>query len=379
VDADVRDLVAHIHSAPGKVVVAATGGGATAIGWLLAVPGGSRTILEAIVPYAQSSLMDFLGRAPANYCSVPTTREMAIRARERAMFLAPGEQVAGIGCTAGLRSDRPKRGEHRVHVAAATEAGSIVQSITLAKEQRSREGEEEVVSRLLLNTLAEAFHIDSRLSLPLLPGEAVTRDTLPGGLLARLLAGKVPAVCVEPDGRLRTDGPAPSVLLSGSFNPLHEGHLRMALVAARLTGKPAAFELSVANADKPPLLEGEVRKRLGQFAWKAPLWLTCAPTFVEKARLFPGVVFVVGVDTAVRIVQPRFYGDSVERMCAALDELRRAGAKFLVAGRLIDGKFLSLEQVEIPEACRDLFASISADSFRLDISSTQLRAQVQPG
>ena len=39
----------------------------------------------------------------------------------------------------------------------------------------------------------------------------------------------------------------------------------------------------------------EVRRRLAQCTWRAPLWLTRAPTFAEKALLFPGVVFVVGM------------------------------------------------------------------------------------
>jgi hypothetical protein len=324
------------------------------------------------VPYAQKALADFLGREPASYCSPAVTRELAVRSRERAAFLAPGECGVGIGCTASLRSDRPKRGEHRVHVAAATESEIVVQSLTLAKEQRDREGEESVVARLLLNTLAEAFQVSFRVSLPLLAGEEVTRESHGTGLLARFLAGEVPAVCREPDGRLRANGAKPLLLLAGSFNPLHAGHLRLAKVASRLVGKLFAFEMSVVNADKPALTEGEVRRRMEQFDWLAPLWLTRSPTFTEKAGLFPGVTFVVGVDTAVRIVQPRFYG-SEEAMRAALCEMRQSGTRFLVAGRLVEGNFVPLEESKIPEEFIDLFTGISGEMFRMDISSTQLR------
>jgi hypothetical protein len=135
-----------------------------------------------------------------------------------------------------------------------------------------------------------------------------------------------------------------------------------------------AFELSVINADKPPLGEDEVRRRVAQFAWKGPLWLTRAPTFAEKARLFPEVVFVVGTDTAARIVQARFYGDSVEAMGRALADLRDRGCRFLVAGRVDgQGRFVGLEELAIPEGYGDLFEGLAEREFRRDVSSTQLR------
>ena len=121
---------------------------------------------------------------------------------------------------------------------------------------------------------------------------------------------------------MRPDAPKPSLLLPGSFNPLHAGHLGLAKIASEFAGAPAAFDLSVLNADKPPLADEEVRRRLDQFAWRAPVWLTRAPTYAEKAELFPGCVFVVGADTAARVVQPRFYQDSEGRMAGALDHLR---------------------------------------------------------
>jgi hypothetical protein len=149
----------------------------------------------------------------------------------------------------------------------------------------------------------------------------------------------------------------------------------LAEVGGRLTGTGADFELSVTNVDKPPLGEEEVRRRLAQFAQRAPVWLVRAPTFVEKARLFPGVTFVVGADTAERVVAPRYYRASAEEMSWALDEIRRQGCRFLVAGRATaDGRFTELHHLDVPAAHRELFVAIPADAFRVDLSSTALRS-----
>jgi hypothetical protein len=279
-----------------------------------------------------------------------------------------------------LRSDRPKRGDHRFHLSVCTDEQTTTYSLTLTKEARDREGEETVLDLVLLNALAEAFGVADRLPVPLLPGEEVRTETHPaGGALAALSDGRVAALCAEVDGRLRVDAPRPAVLLPGSFNPVHAGHWSLAAVAARLVGAPTAFELAVVNADKPPLAGEEVRRRMVQFAWRAPLWLTRAPTFADKARLFPGAVFVVGADTAERIVQPRFYGHSEARLAEALALLRDRGCRFLVAGRMNqDGSFVCLEDLQVPAAYRDLFTAIPASAFRVDLSSTQLRLTEEP-
>src|SRR5207245_755539 len=60
-------------------------------------------------------------------------------------------------------------------------------------------------------------------------------------------------VCREPDGTPRVGDPRPAVLLPGSFNPLHLGHTTLADIAAKRLGSPVAFELSIANVDKPEL------------------------------------------------------------------------------------------------------------------------------
>jgi hypothetical protein len=368
-------LVAALHQAPFRYAMALTGGGSMAAGYLLSVPGGSRTVLEVRVPYDEPALVEYIGRRPASFCSVPTAHDMAARAWQRAIWLDAGSPTAGVACTASLRSDRSKRGEHRVHIAVRTATLAGAWSLTLAKEQRERPGEEDLVDRLLLNAMAEGFGLSERVAVPLLGGEEIQCNvSRPTDLLATFLAGGLVAVCREPDGRLRDDRPRPTLVIAGSFNPLHEGHSLLSQVASRLTGRPAAFELCVANADKPPLPPHEVYRRLEQFTWHSPVWLTHAPTFPEKARLFPGAVFVVGADTAERVVQTRFYGESEQRMNDALGAFQAQGCRFLVACRVDSaGTVRCLDDLAIPPAWHRLFEGIPADAFRMDISSTQLR------
>jgi hypothetical protein len=168
--------------------------------------------------------------------------------------------------------------------------------------------------------------------------------------------------------------PVARVLLPGSFNPMHRGHWELARHAEQKLGQPAAFELSVVNVDKPNLARDEIRRRLTQFNWQASVWLTHAPRFVEKAERFPGAVFVVGADTALRIVLPRYYDDDETRMLTALKRLRELECRFLVACRVdTEGHCLRRNDLPIPPAFRDLFEEIPPEHFRWDISSTHLR------
>jgi len=342
---------------------------------LLAVPGGSRSILEVIVPYHERSLAEFLGRQPVSFCSEETSLAIAKRAQTRASWLTPGEAVVGLGCTASLVSDRPKRGDHRLHVATHSELGSVRASLTLAKGARDRKGEEAIVDAVILNALAAAGGVAERIDVPLMAGENLQWQTAVSEQpLAQLLLGSLASVCVEQDGQFRSDAERPAALLAGSFNPVHAGHWQLAEVAGRRTRGSMAFELSVLNVDKPPLVAEEIRQRLAQFANRVEVWLTRAPTFAEKAALFPGVVFVVGADTALRLVQPRYYGNSEDAMRGALENIRSRGCRFLVAGRVNDsGQFVELDQLAIPAAHRDLFAPIAAAECRIDVSSSILR------
>ncbi|MCB0035812.1 MAG: hypothetical protein KDE51_17395, partial [Anaerolineales bacterium] len=88
--------------------------------------------------------------------------------------------------------------------------------------------------------------------------------------------------------------------------------------------------------------------------------------------------FVVGYDTAVRILAPRYYHDSYEEMLAALDEMRQRGCRFLVAGRANEeGEYFQADDLEVPAGYESLFTPIPSHKFRRDISSTEIRSQRQ--
>lgn len=147
----------------------------------------------------------------------------------------------------------------------------------------------------------------------------------------------------------------------------------MAGVAEARLGGQVAFELALVNVDKPPLDFLTIESRCQQFADR-PVVLTCEPTFVRKSRLFPNTTFVVGFDTAERIVQPKYYGSECE-MLAALAEIGSQGCRFLVAGRRNEDQFRTLPELKLPPQAQTLFEEIPEATFRCDVSSTELRQQ----
>lgn len=179
---DTASLIARIHASPAMAVLVLTGGGSQALADLLAVPGASRTLLEALVPYSQKSLTAFLGAPPiqsVQAVAVETAAALAQAAYRRALALRANETVpvAGVSCTATLVTDRPKQGAHRAHLGLCTTVRTQVSSLTLQKGARDRQGEERLVSDLLLHVLAKACGVDVTEDVALLPGEEITVRT----------------------------------------------------------------------------------------------------------------------------------------------------------------------------------------------------------
>lgn len=371
----IEPLVQAVHASPVRVVLAVSGGGARAIAQLLEVPGASRTVLEAVVPYAPSAMTQWLGGPPEQFCSEETARAMAMVAMLRARRLDPDSPVAGVSCTASLATDRPKRGSHRAAVALQTPARTAVYWVELVKGRRSRPEEEGVVAHLVLNAVAEACQVPHRCPPPLLPEETLHSRSLTAPAEWQELVLGVRAAVRQKGLVPEPLSARPAAVYPGAFHPLHRGHLRILELAEQMLGVVVEPEISILNVDKPPLDYLEIASRLEQFGGERAVWLSRAPTFEEKSRLFPGATFVVGADTLRRIADPRYYGGDIQACNLAIERIAGRGCRFLVFGRAEQGRFVTLDQLELPQQLRQICRGVAEADFRDDISSTELRRQ----
>ena len=189
--------------------------------------------------------------------------------------------------------------------------------------------------------------------------------------IRQLVISKRQPLCVRNETLVPATS-SPKLLFPGAFNPLHAGHRQMAKLAKRIVGVEAHFELSVNNVDKAPLELEEIAARVAQFDEPMHLWLTCLPTFLEKAEHFPETTFIVGADTIVRISDARYYDDEQSRERAS-ERIGELGCRFLVFGRLQGLEFQELTKTNISPQLRDLCSGVSEANFRRDISSTKTR------
>ena len=391
--------IEQIHAAGNQFVLAIAGGGSGAISSLLSVPGASRSVLEATVPYSSAALCQWLTTVPEQACSSATACNMAVTAWMRARSLGdPGDiQLRGLGATASLVSQRPKRGEHRIHV--AWQSATKHYSLQLSKGLRDRTAEELLAADLILLALLDACNIDAaaaraEFASRLQPEEVVheRRITAPRAW-SELLLGERDVVTwsigdqvpLESSGASPTNepcvaGPAvPPVVFPGAFDPPHAGHWKMMEVAERLLGHPVAVELSVINVDKPTLDYLAVEARVDSLrrdrvaACAETMLLTRAPTFVDKSRLVPGTTFVVGADTIARLAHPKYHDDDVAARDQAIARIADLENRFLVFGRKSAGSFATLSDLNLPLPLRQLCDAVSEADFRSDLSSTVLR------
>ncbi len=292
-----------------RAVLVTTGGGSGALNALLTTPGASRFVVEAHVPYSPEALERFLGETPEQSVSPETASKLAQTA-----VRGQDSGVIGVSCSAALMTDRQRRGEDRAFICIKT--GEVEKLYALYFSKTARAEQEALLSDWLLVLIAQAVGAERGLMLP------------------------------------------------GSFNPVHQGHLNLLKVAEEQTGLRGVFELSCANVDKPAIEAADALRRASAIK-DIPVALTHAPRFIHKAPLFQKTTFVVGFDTAIRFIKDYTFDD--------WKKFQTSETKFLVAGRQLGSGFQTLENLNLPAGFEGLFTSISESKFREDISSTALR------
>ena len=163
-------------------------------------------------------------------------------------------------------------------------------------------------------------------------------------------------------------------IFSGSFNPFHHGHLTIANVASKILGKLIQLEISRQNTDKPEIDYMEFYEREDQIHTKCRsaecienLYVTDAPLFLEKAKIFSKAVFIIGADTLLGIEDSKNWTiqPNMNMICS---EFRIGGNRFLVVQR--KGIDISYVNKTLLGLCDVVPVEIYEDD---GVSSTQIR------
>jgi len=368
--------ITRIHNSKTKLVMSVSGVGSQSINWLLRVPGASNTLLEATIPYSNESLDRYIGEVPRQYVSKTTALSMAKAAYIQGIQYGDnGMDLIGVSCTGAISTNRKRRGGNQAFIGLWGPRLKYVAHLILKKGERNRVEEEELVSSLIVQYIEEKLTGNSGLSMELNELESVSiEETEFSSDLDSLMNGHISSITSSGSDLVGLDKSFKGGILSGSFNPIHKGHIELSKLASGILGVPVAFEISVTNVDKSPLQPGEVKKRVSQFEKSETVILTCAPLFAEKSSIFKNSTFIIGNDTALRLVDPKYYDNNVQDMYTSLQKVKDNQCNFLVAGRLQNSEFKTISDMAIPEAFISLFQGIPESQFRMDLSSTELRS-----
>jgi len=364
---DNTNLIQKIHESKFKLTFVSSGGGTNAISSLLKVPGASNTVLESYIPYSKKSMDLFLNRKPDHYCSLNTSLSMAANAYKKCIQIDKEykkKYFIGISVTASLATTYTKIGDHKFYISLQTESFTKSIECLLIKGSRTREEEEQLITEYVLSLLAEFCGIKK---------DVPIHDEIP--IIHIVKAEKSWKKLLNNDVNfVSSDRSTPELIFPGSFNPLHDGHLRMRELAEKKTGMRATFEICARNADKPPLTFHEIKRTLDQFTENDSWVMTSAGRFSEKAEMFPNSVFIIGADTLMRVFDEKFYSNKKD-MIDHIERFNDHNINFLVFGRKVNNKFISLRDINIPNNIRNRCTGFEEGSFRDDISSTELRLE----
>ncbi|CAD8169199.1 unnamed protein product [Paramecium pentaurelia] len=376
------------------IVLYTAGAGAQALNHFTLHPGSSKYALESSSFYAKGSLEILLNRNIEKYVTEQVAEDMALKALIRSHEILSQENnidkfntTLGIGITAAIRSVNERQGKHHAFISLNYGIKKYTYYLDLVKYVRTREEEDQFISDILFKLiirhssqqqdeeqeLVDKIEILENATIILKIKESKMNQNLIKSLQNQ--TGILNSILINANQYQLNPIVQDAIILSGSFNPIHTGHIELAKMAQTLLGLPNVYyELSIKNADKQDITIQDVEKRIELMKkYNLNIILSNKAFFKDKNVFLKNGAFAIGIDTYKRLVDVKYYNNSIQERDLSLFLFLQNNNKIIVAPRYneITQKLESLNDYEIPKIFEKNV--IELKEFRNDISSTKIR------
>jgi hypothetical protein len=311
-----------------SIHVIATGGGANIIQMLWEIPGSSDYLSGFSFPYAQEEQIELLGFTPDHYCSEEAAVDLASAAYMKA-YRFGGKKPVGIGLTASVASEHEHRGDHRVYCCIITDEIVRTHHYILEKDHgyEARQFDGEACDNLAFYMLCDALGLKDNIQCM----SAIDATEL--AMTRFFMRPFFHANGTRDNGLL----PLQNALMSGAFNPPHEGHFGMEASYKVETGRDTIYEITVDPPHKNALTVQDMLKRAKLLQGHNCIFCQGVPLYFDKIKRFAGQPILMGADAALRLLDPKWGVNLDQFLCY----IQMHNTTIYVAERVVDGKLIT--------------------------------------